>query len=69
MHSDIVPELEYFQYPADSKAAVLRQDHKHQQGMRLDSEDVHPWEKVIKARLGMGSDLRRLQAGSGCSRP
>lgn len=26
-------------------------------------------EKVIKARLGTGSDLRRVQAGSGCSRP
>lgn len=66
-HSDIAPELEYFCYPADSKAAVLRQVHRHQQGMRLYSEDVHPWEKVIKARLGIGGDLRRLQADSGHS--
>lgn len=61
MHSDTASELEYFHYPADSKAAVLRQDHKHQQGVRLDSEDVHPWEKVIKARLGIGGGSRQDQ--------
>lgn len=37
--------------------------------MRLNSEDVHPWAKVIRARLGIEGDLRRLQARSGCSGP
>jgi len=69
VRSDTPPELEYFHCPADSEAAVLRQDHQHRQGMRLNSGDVHPWEKVIKARLGLGGDLSRLWAGAGCSGP